>query len=509
MKRRGAWVAPAFRVLGLVAAGLAVMQGGRWALVGALGGGFVAFGLTMRSLVRGWQAEHPRARPLDFSHTIDLLRRAHGAAAGWAAGLRDGEVEVTGSVAPGREALRRGAALVQLASVDGRVHVAREEPGTYMAVGDFPYGAGLLLSQRDASPEITETVSDDLRRMVASMRLAEMDVPATHSHGELVAKQLAYIASGAQTLDGVAMAGAELAQQLAQRGAVIAVQDPVSRTLTVEAVSSAADKRLHHLTLAPDAPVTQVVEQGVPLVSRGTEDIFGPGVPERRRQDRAGTAYPLLDGHVAVGALVLLGSPIEPDGALAEQIGRLVVELGPRLAAARAVQEAERRATSDPLTGLCNRREFERVIDKFRHDTQKQPEPATLVYADLDHFKLLNDSLGHAAGDAALRHIAAVLQGQLRDGDLVARMGGEEFAVWLPRTPLSEGLEIAERIRLAIEMATFPWNGAPQRLTTSCGVAAYPETVGDIDNLRSTADAALYGAKQGGRNRVELARGRH
>jgi diguanylate cyclase (GGDEF)-like protein len=304
------------------------------------------------------------------------------------------------------------------------------------------------------------------------------------------------------------MAGAELAQQLAQRGAVIAVQDPVTLAVTVEAVSSAADKRLHHLTLAPDSPVTRVVSQGVPLVSHGTEDIFGPGVPERRRQDRAGTAYPLLDGHYAVGALVLMGSPIEPDGALAEQIGRLVVELGPRIAAARAVQEAERRATSDPLTGLCNLREFNRVMDRFRQDTEKKPEPATLVYADLDHFKRLNDTLGHAAGDAALRHVAAVLQGQLRDGDLVARIGGEEFAVWLPRTPLSEGLEIAERIRLAIEVSSWPWNGTAQRLTTSCGVAAYPDTVGDINNLRSTADAALYGAKQAGRNRVELAGGR-
>ncbi len=503
MTRRGTWLGATLLILGLVAAALGVMRGGWWAGVAALGGGLLTFGLTVRSLVRVWHSDVPRARPADFSLTLDLLRRAHGAVAGWAVGLREGEVAVAGAAGPAGDGLRRGAGLVRLASVDGRTHVAREDAGTYVAVGDFPYGAGLLLAQRDAAPEIAEVVTDDLRRLVAGMRLAEVDVP--EGTGDFVAKQLAMAASGAQTLDGVARAGAELAQQLTQRGAVIVVQDPLNLGVTIKAVSSAADKRLQDVALAADAPVTRAVTQGIPLVTHGGDDIFGPGVPERRRRDRAGTAYPLVDGHFAVGALVLVGTPIGPESPVAEQIGRLVVELGPRLAAARAVQDAERRATSDPLTGLCNRREFERVIDKFRLDTHRSREPASLVYADLDHFKRLNDSLGHAAGDAGLRHVATVFQAQLRDGDLVARIGGEEFAVWLPRTPLREGLEIAERIRRAIESSPFQWNGAPQGITTSCGIAAYPETVGDINNLRSAADAALYRAKQAGRNRVELA----
>lgn len=503
MKRRGVWVGPILRVLGLVAAALGVLQAGIWALVAALGGVLVAFGLTLRSLVRLWQADHPRARPFDFAHTIDLLRRAHGATAGWAVGLREGEVAVAAPEGAEAEAMRRGAALVQLASADGRTHVAREESGTYVAVGDFPYGAGLLLPPRDARPEVAEAVAEELRRMVASMRLAEMELP--EGQGELVAKQLALVASGAQTLEGVARAGVEVAQQLAQRGAVIAVQDPVTAAVTVVAVSSAADKRLQDQALAPDAPVVRAVNQGIPLVTEGIEDVFGPGMPDRRRHDRAGTAYPLMDGNVAVGALVLIGPSVGPTSPLLEQIGRLVVELGPRLAAARAVQEAERRATSDPLTGLCNRREFDRVVDKFRAETERSPEPATLIYVDLDRFKTLNDTHGHAAGDAALRHVATVLQAQLRDGDLVARVGGEEFAVWLPRTPLSEGLEIAERIRRAVEGSPWQWNGVAYRVTASCGVAAYPETVGSVHNLRSTADAALYRAKQGGRNRVEMA----
>jgi diguanylate cyclase (GGDEF)-like protein len=84
-------------------------------------------------------------------------------------------------------------------------------------------------------------------------------------------------------------------------------------------------------------------------------------------------------------------------------------------------------------------------------------------------------------------------------------MGGEEFAVWMPHTPLAEGLEVAERIRRAVETTAWHWHGAPYVMTASCGVAAYPDSVSDVTNLQSAADAALYRAKEAGRNRVEKA----
>jgi diguanylate cyclase (GGDEF)-like protein len=493
----------ALRVAGVGGVAFGVTQGGKWALLAAAGGFVLAFGLTRKTIRRLLERTGRAAPPLDFSHTVDLLRRAHGATAGWMVGLQDGEVQVTGGVDIGRDLLRRGAAVVHLAAVDGRTHVARELEGTYVAVGDFPYGAGLLLAQRDAAPAIAEAAAEDLRRLVASMRLAEMEVPEAQSG--LVARHLALIASGAQTLDGVAKAGAELAQQLSQRGAAVVIQNPATLTAHVHAVSTAADKRLQGVSLKPEAPVVRAVNQGVPVVTQGVEDIFGPGVPERRRQDRAGTAYPLVDGNHAIGALVLVGSPLEPDNPRAERITRLVAELGPRLAAARAVHEAELRAVRDPLTGLSNRRELERVMGVFREETTQQPEAASVVYVDLDRFKQLNDTLGHAAGDAALRHVATVLQVQLRDGDLVARIGGEEFAIWLPRATLKVAVEVAERVRAAVEGTAWYWNGTAYRLTTSCGIASFPESVNAVDNLPGAAEAALYRAKQAGRNRVEIA----
>ncbi len=503
MKRAGTLVGAALRVLGLVAVVIAVWQGRGWALIAALGGSIVTFGLTLRPLIRFWLSEQPKALPTDFTHTVELLRRAHGAVAAWAVGLREGEVRVVRDEAVSEDWRRRGGAIVQLASIDGRVHVARDAAGTYVAVGDFPYGAGLLLPLRDTAPAVVGVATEDLRRILAGMRLAELATP--QAEGQHVAKRLAALAAGAQTLEGIAKAGAELAQQLSQRGAVVMVQDPVSRAVRVLAVSTAADRRLQGLTLAPEAPASRAIQSALPVVTLGPEDVFGPGVPERRRQDRAGTAYPLLDGHGAVGAVVLVGPPIEPETPLAEQIGRLVIELGPRLAAARAVHEAEQRAVLDPLTGLRNRREFELQVDRFRSRAETDREPATLIYTDLDRFKKLNDTLGHAAGDAALRHVAGVLQAQIRDGDLVARIGGEEFAVWLPRTVLAVGLEVAERIRQSVETTVWRWSGRPYPLSTSCGVAAYPESVADVDNLRAAADAALYRAKQAGRNRVEKA----
>ena len=501
----GVWVGRALAVLGLAAVVPAVLSANVWALVAAFGGFLVAIGLALPPVVRAWLADAPFSRPSDFEHLLDLLCRSYGARAGWIVGLEEGDLEVAGGGALDTATRERGAALVQLASIDGRAHVAREPAGTYVAVGDFPWGAGLLLASVEAPASGPERAIDELRRLVAGMRLLRQR-QAADQPAQFVAKQLAAMAGGAQTLEGIAKAGVALAQQLTERGSAIILQGlgPASADTRVVAVSKLGDGRLEGLTLTPDAPALRAIVARVPVASHGSEDVFGSALPDRRRRDRQGTAYPLLDGHCAIGALVVMGAPFGAGTPSADQLQRLVAELGSRLAGARALHEAEQRAVKDPLTGLPNRRELERVLGL--HES-KQPPIATLIYADLDHFKKLNDTLGHAAGDGALRHVARILEGAVRDKDLVARIGGEEFAIWMPHTPIESGLEVAERIRATVESTAWRWDGETYPLTISCGVAGYPDNVSAVENLRAIADAALYRAKQSGRNRVERAQG--
>ncbi|GIE78692.1 hypothetical protein Aph02nite_46420 [Actinoplanes philippinensis] len=162
-----------------------------------------------------------------------------------------------------------------------------------------------------------------------------------------------------------------------------------------------------------------------------------------------------------------------------------------------AVAEQHRLAVTDSLTGLHNRRFVnERLADR---DTVR-PDPAGVLVIDLDHFKRINDTYGHLTGDIVLRAAAARISAVSRAGDLVARWGGEEFVVLLPRTGDADAADIAERIRQEIARTPVDLTGATLTITASIGVATGPHADGDL--LVDRADQALYDAKRAGRNRV-------
>ncbi len=447
-------------------------------MLAAAGGAALAVGWTIR-----WRPGRLRRRgppPLGLGEVLDLLRQAYSATAGWGVGGAEGPLEMgTQEMDPDRR--RRGAALVQLASVDGRLHVVRDPEATFVAVGDFPYAAGLALPGARHATTVIDEIAGALRRFVAGMRVAEEENAV--SRARIVAGRVSRLVAGAVTLEGIARAAVELGEQLTHRAVALVVT--TGDRAQIIAVSAAADRRLTGLELSAESPVAHAIATGLPVATRGPEDLFGLGAPGRRRSERAGIAYPLLDGAIVVGALVLLGPSLGPDVAALEDLGALLTDLGPRLAALRAVQDAERRAVVDPLTGLRNRRELERAMAAYG---PRASEPATLVYVDLDHFKRLNDTLGHPAGDAALRHVARLLETAVRDGDLVARIGGEEFAVWLPSTPPREGMEVAERIRRSVAEKPLIWSGSVYPLTTSCGIASI---------ARSRAAATAWSARDG------------
>lgn len=156
----------------------------------------------------------------------------------------------------------------------------------------------------------------------------------------------------------------------------------------------------------------------------------------------------------------------------------------------------------DHLTGIANRRTFFEAAEFEITRWRRQPRPLSLLMLDADHFKAINDQHGHPAGDLVLRDLAAALTASFREVDVVARVGGEEFAVLLPSTDVEGALAVANRLLAAIAERSVDAGGVRIRYSVSGGVAAMENSVSGLDALMKRADGALYAAKKAGRNRV-------
>lgn len=159
-----------------------------------------------------------------------------------------------------------------------------------------------------------------------------------------------------------------------------------------------------------------------------------------------------------------------------------------------------RLATLDPLTGVYNRRTMTDLATRAVADARRHGRPLSLLALDVDHFKRINDEFGHEAGDLALCALVDLLRRETRAGDIISRIGGEEFVVILPDTSESAAGALAERIRARVSDSGFAVAGWPAPLQVSIGVGALD--AGDFDALRRATDRALYSAKRAGRNRV-------
>lgn len=180
-------------------------------------------------------------------------------------------------------------------------------------------------------------------------------------------------------------------------------------------------------------------------------------------------------------------------------VGGLVNLAHIRMALVRVMHRLTVQAQTDALTGAINRRGIMLQLDQLHARAARGEHVYVVLMLDIDHFKSVNDTYGHAEGDLVLQRVARNLHEGLRVGDIVARWGGEEFCVLLPRTRLAEGQSLAERITR--DIAT----GGTPRITVSIGVAEARAQVENMDEVIRRADAALYRAKDAGRNRVVLA----
>jgi diguanylate cyclase (GGDEF)-like protein len=170
------------------------------------------------------------------------------------------------------------------------------------------------------------------------------------------------------------------------------------------------------------------------------------------------------------------------------------------IANANLHSEIEKVATTDGLTGLLNHRVFqEKLTGEFKR-LNRLSGPLSLLLTDIDHFKKVNDTCGHPAGDLVLKGVSGVIRETIRDIDIPARYGGEEFAVILPGTDAGGARKIAERLRKAVMAKTFTADGKSLKVTISIGIATSPDDAGSKEELIEKADQALYSAKDGGRN---------
>lgn len=205
-----------------------------------------------------------------------------------------------------------------------------------------------------------------------------------------------------------------------------------------------------------------------------------------------------LDGSTV--SVNLVGSPIHTDG----QISGIVLALHDMTQERQYIANLSWQATHDALTGLANRREFEYRLEQALNTLARQSGRHSLMFLDLDQFKLVNDTCGHAAGDELLRHICAVLQAGLREGDTLARLGGDEFGVLLENCPPDQAERIAEHLRQTVQSLHFVWKGRPFVTTVSIGLVHIAQSPGTLEASLRAADMACYMAKEKGRNRVQV-----
>jgi diguanylate cyclase (GGDEF)-like protein len=232
--------------------------------------------------------------------------------------------------------------------------------------------------------------------------------------------------------------------------------------------------------------------------------VFGPqgelvraGNPEAPGER---IAFPLRAGQSDFGQLVITSPSFDADQV--ETAASLAAQAVVALDNARLHRIVERQALVDSLTGLANRRSLEETLRAELARAGRFNDEVCLVLADLDDFKQVNDRFGHPVGDEVLKEFAQALRKTVRESDVAARWGGEEFALVLPGTDAAGGARLAERARTIIESQVVQApDGTKLNVTASFGVASFPEAH-ELGELVAAADSALYAAKREGKNRV-------
>ncbi len=260
--------------------------------------------------------------------------------------------------------------------------------------------------------------------------------------------------------------------------------------------------------LDPDTLVSNACRSGMPLFLEDTSHL-DPGASLFSDGDGGWPAgslgiVPLKHDDVVIGAIVVTSPEL---ARITQDEVRNLGELGDVAATSLQIvweiEGAIKTAITDGLTGLVNRRAFDEKLERLLNETDRFGQPLALILADIDHFKRINDTWGHEAGDEVLRWVAKKLAEGVRTVDVCARYGGEEIAILLPQTALAGAVDLADRLRQAVGGKPVKFKGEEISVTVSLGVASYPDSVSVRNGLFRAADRALYEAKNAGRNCVK------
>jgi diguanylate cyclase (GGDEF)-like protein len=227
-----------------------------------------------------------------------------------------------------------------------------------------------------------------------------------------------------------------------------------------------------------------------------------------RPGEDGGTRYPLCfpilqSGTVgSIMQLVIREADKDRAHAALPYIHAYLRDTAPVLEVRRLMETLKESSLRDPMTGLNNRRFLEECVETLVANVYRKQHPITILMLDLDHFKMVNDTYGHDAGDAVLKALAGVIKQSVRASDIVIRFGGEEFLIVLQETSGPASMQVAEKIRAAVEAMQIRFSGIVLQKTISIGMADFPADSNTFWQAVKFADVALYRAKESGRNRV-------
>jgi diguanylate cyclase (GGDEF)-like protein len=373
------------------------------------------------------------------------------------------------------------------------------------AVGRGEFGASPVI---DAPQELL-ALRDGLADMSASLKLQQQALASRADNSAASARRLKLVVEFAREIsDSLTLTHVLGAVTSAGRRLV---ESPRARVWLLE--EDGQTLRLQHDSITGDVVVAATHEVGKGGLGRAAQDhrvYYSAGLANDRAEGASKSlvvAVPLLKGMRLIGVLEIALQPgmSRLDADTIDVLTATAGHAATAIDAALLYALSESLTRSDPLTGLANRRQLDTDLELEVERSGRYHRPMSFLMIDIDHFKSVNDSFGHALGDTVLREVAGVLRDHMRAGDTAYRYGGEEFAVLARETDAAGGCAVAERLRRAIQERYAATADGDLTLTISVGVAAISPDAESAADLVSAADGALYAAKRAGRNRVVMA----